>query len=404
MTTYFNVFAEFNGRPAEKAYFVPDEAMARRAAIQDGAKAVYGIKPVRQNWLTQEQIGKEYAVLLLRAISFQIDAGVPAAKAVQAAIESEPNPKKRARLQCAIDALTRGASLSDALYATGLYDTTIKSILMAGERMGGGNAIVPALQYMESRKAAWKHYWAIIGAIIFEMSTALTIPPSIHWSLIPWIRENLPKSSPEQLQTYLSQLQTIEYHNILWMWFTAALLVAVGGAIFAWMTNPRARSWLTMNVLTKVPMIGEWYINDALSRSSKSVASMLTSGVHMADAIQTVIKATGNSLAQRFWLKAQEALKLGAPHGDAFASTGLLRKDEVVVLKSARGTAQIARALESMSAEREWRQKILSARIFRLSIVIMFVYIGITVMIGFNLFELFNAGLDMTMQSYTEGL
>lgn len=404
MSSHFRVLGKFDGCLAEKAYFVADTQMARRAALQDGAQAVYRIKQINQSWLTQPFMGKDYAMLLLRAISFQVDAGVPAVKAVQTAIESESDPHKRSRLQGAVEALARGASLADALAATGLYDTTIHSILVAGERTGGASAIAAALDHLEDRKTAWKAYGVMLSMLGMELSTALTLPPSIQSYAIPWIRENLPKSNPENLAKYTQQLDTLAFNNLVWMWISFGLLAGIAGMIVAWFANPRYKDWLTQHVLMRTPLIGDWYANDALARSCKVFASMLKAGVQMGDAIQTILKSTSNGVARKFWSAAQTSMAAGVLPGPAFASSGILRKDEVLVLGSVRGGDQIARAFAAMSSERTWRQKILGARIFRMSIVIMMVYIAITLLIGFRLFELFNAGLDMSMNSMTKGI
>lgn len=404
MTTHYQVFGSLNGKAFEKAYFVTDIPTARRAALQDGAQSVYRIRRVRQSWLTRQFLGREYAMLLLRAISFQVDAGVPPAKAVQTAIESEPDVGKRARLQGAVDALARGASLADALYATGLYDSTVQSILMAGERIGGASAITSALEYMEDRKTAWKAYGVILSMLIMELSTALTLPPAINEFAIPWIRDNLPKSSPEELAIYLQQLDAIAFNNWLWMWFSVAIVVAASVMAVAWFTNPRFKDWLTHRLLVRTPMIGDWYTNEALSRSCKVFASMLKAGVRMGDAIQTILRSTTNSVAIRFWSESHDALNTGVLPGAAFAAVGILRKDEILVLSSARGNEQIARAFAAMSEERTWRQKVLGARIFRMSIVLMLGYIAVTLLIGFRLFGLFNAGLEMSMNSMMKGI
>lgn len=404
MTTHFQVLARFNGKLSEKAYFVTDVPTARRTALQDGAQTVYRIQQVRQNWLTRQFLGREYAMLLLRAISFQVDAGVPPVKAVQTAIESESDPRKRARLQGAVEALARGGSLADALYATGLYDSTIHSILMAGERIGGAGAITSALEYLEDRKAAWKTYGFILSMLGMELSTALGVPPTIQEYAIPWIRSNLPKSSPDELAKYLQQLDVIAFNNLLWMWFSFGLLALVLAMTAAWFISPRYKDWLTHHFLVRIPMIGDWYTNDALARSCKVFSSMLKAGVRMNDAIQTILRSTTNGVARRFWTDSHDALNTGVLPGAAFAASGLLRKDEILVLSSARGNDQIARSFLAMAEERNWRQRVLGARIFRMSMILMMVYIAVTLLIGFRLFGLFNAGLEMSMQSMTKGI
>jgi len=311
MTTHFQVLANFNGKLSEKAYFVTDVPMARRTALQDGAQTVYRVRQIRHNWLTQQFLGREYAMLLLRAINFQVDAGVPPVKAVQTAIESESDPNKRSRLQGAVDALARGASLADALYATGLYDSTVQSILMAGERIGGAGAIASALEYMEDRKTAWKAYSLILSVMGMELFTALDVPPAIQEYAIPWIRDNLPKSSPDELAKYLQQLDAIAFNNLLWMWLSFGTVVVVSVMAAAWFVSPRYKDWLTHHLLVRTPMIGDWYTNEALSRSCKVFSSMLRAGVRMNDAIQTILRSTTNGVARRFWSEAHDALNTG---------------------------------------------------------------------------------------------
>ena len=172
----------------------------------------------------------------------------------------------------------------------------------------------------------------------------------------------------------------------------------------AWFVSPRYKDWLTHHLLVRTPMIGDWYTNEALSRSCKVFSSMLRAGVRMNDAIQTILRSTTNGVARRFWSEAHDALNTGVLPGTAFAASGLLRKDEILVLSSARGNDQIARSFAAMSEERNWRQKVLGARIFRMSVILMLAYIAVTLLIGFRLFGLFNAGLEMSMQSMTQGI
>jgi len=404
MTMHFQVMADYSGKVSEKPYFVTDLPTARRAALQDGASKVFRVRQINQNQLTQQVIGREYAILLLRTISFQVDAGISPVKATYTAIESETDPSKRARLQGAVDALTRGASLADALHTTGLYDTTVHSMMSAGERIGGSAAITAAMEYLDDKKSTWKAYGVAIGMIFMELSTALTLPPSINSLAIPWIRANLPKSSPGELLAYQQQLDSIEFNNLVWMWVSFGACAVVTGMVIAWLVNPKYKAWLTDNVLVRMPLLSDWYTNDALARSSKIFASMLMAGVRINDAMHTIIKTTSNGIARRFWQTASDALKAGSIPGVAFASSGILRADELLVLNAARGNRQIAKSFALISEDRTWRKKKLTSHIFRMSLVFMVAYVVITMLIGFRLFNLFNAGLEMSMNSMTQGI
>ena len=404
MAIHFQVFAKFDGVNVERPYFVNDIAAARQSAIHEGANPIYRIKEVKQNWLTQEQFGNKYALLLLRAIKFQVEAGVAPAKAIQTAIEYEKNPRKRAQLQPSLDVLTRGGQIADAIYATGLFDTTVRSIIAAGELTNGTDAIKAAFEYLEERRSSMQATVAAASILGMELFTALTVPPMIQWEAIPWIMKNLPKSTPEQTQIYIDQLNTIGLYNAIWMTISFTLCLMVGGLVMAWYSSPKAKEWITNNILIFIPFVGEWYQNEAMSRSCKSFSQMIRSGVRLNEAIKTILIATSNPINKSFWGQSLVALNAGVSHAQAFGASGILRKDEVLVIQAATSLTQLAHSFSAMAQEREWRKKALGSRILKLSIFFTIGYIFISLLIALGLFDLFNQGLEMTMNSMTQGL
>lgn len=404
MAIHFQVYAKFDGVYMERPYFVHDLYAARQSALNEGANPIYKIKEVKQNWLTQEQFGSKYGLLLLRAIKFQVESGVAPAKAIQAAIEFESNPRIRAQLQPALDVLSRGGQIADAIYATGLFDTTVRSIIAAGEIINGAEALRAAFEYMEEKRTSLQGTLAAASILSTELFTALTVPPTIQWEAIPWIIEHLPKATPEKLEEYRAQLDTIAFYNAIWMTFSALLLLAFAAAAVAWFFSPPAKAWLTNRVLAYTPLLGVWYQNDAMSRSFKSFSKMLKSGVRLNEAIKTILISTSNPINKKFWGAALQALGTGVTHAQSFSSSGLLRRDEILVIEAASSIQQLAHSFEVMGQEREWHKKALGARILKTSIFLTVGYILVSLLIALGLFDLFNQGLEMTMNSMTQGL
>jgi MSHA biogenesis protein MshG len=404
MAIHFQVYAKFDGTNLERPYFVNDIAAARQIALQEGANPIYRIKEIKQNWLTQEHFGNKYGALLLRAINFQVEAGVAPAKAIITAIEYETNPRKRAQLQPALDVLARGGHIADAIYATGLFYTTVRSILAAGELTNGRDAIKAAFEYLEEKRSSMKAVTAAASVLFMELSTALTVPPTIQWEAIPWIVEHLPKGSPEKMAEYSTKLSTIGFYNAIWMTFSFTLLIVFMAALGAWFISPKSKDWLTNHILIHVPLVGEWYKNDALSRSCKSFSQMIKSGVRLSEAITTILISTTNPVNKKFWGTTVLALNTGVSHAQAFASSGILRKDEVLVIQAASSLSQLATSFTALAEEREWRKKALGSNILKISILLTVAYILVSLLIALGLFDLFNQGLEMTMNSMTQGL
>lgn len=404
MATHYQVFAKFDGIYMERPYFVPDITSARESALQEGASPIYKIKEVKQNWLTQEQFGNKYALLLLRAIKFQVEAGVAPAKAIQTAIEFESNERIRAQLQPALDVLARGGQIADAIYATGLFDTTVRSIISAGEVVNGAEALKAAFEYMEEKRSSLHSTLAAASILSTELFTAVTVPPTIQWEAIPYILEHLPKTDPEKTLEYTMKLHTIGMYNMAWMIFTFAFMLACALAVLGWYSSPHVKAWLTNKVLAYTPLIGEWYQNDAMCRSFKSFSQMVKSGVRLNEAVKTILISTSNPINKKFWGKALTALSAGVTHAQAFGASGILRKDEILVIEAASSLTQLSHSFSAMGEEREWRKKVLGARILKASIFLTVGYILISLLIALGLFDLFNKGLEMTMNSMTQGI
>jgi type II secretory pathway component PulF len=404
LVIHFQVYAKYDGIYVDRPYFVNDIASARQSALMEGANPIYRIKEVKQNWLTKEQFGNQYGLLLLRAIKFQVEAGVAPAKAIQAAISNEKNSRIRVQLQPALDVLSRGGQIADAIYATGLFDTTVRSIIAAGEVINGAEALKAAFEYMEEKRSSLHGTLAIASILSAELLTALTVPPTIQWQAIPWIKEHLPKTTPEKLAEYNILLDNIAFYNMAWMIFSGILLCICMGAVIAWYSSPNAKSWLTDRILAKTPLLGKWYQNDSMSRSFKSFSKMLQSGVRLNEAIKTILVSTSNPVNKKFWGASLQSLTSGVTHAQAFGASGILRNDEILVIEAASSIKQLAHSFSVMGQEREWKKKIVGARILKVSIFLTVGYILLSLLIALGLFDLFNQGLEMTMNSMLQGV
>lgn len=403
MNSHFAVRAMYGEAVITKNYFVTTAAIAREHAFKDGAKYVYRIREVKPSFLDRFFTDEEYAMTMLRSISFQIQAGESPVRAVRFFIESETNAKKRARLQSAQEALYGGDSIANALFATGYFDSTVRSILLAEEMTGTANAIMSAQKYMETAKEGSRAYLYAIRIIVIELASSVAIPPVIESTAIPYIQTHLPKGTPEQLFIYREQLEALRYNNHMWILFGDGIMLLVMLIMIAWFADHRAKLWIIQNLMNRIPVVKDWYISDSLSRTCGIFAEMLQGGVRINNALTTIIRSTTNIVAQEFWSSAQSSLNKGASVEKAFAGGKLLRADEINVIAAAKGSVQLGQVFAKITIEREWRKKILGQKIFNMSVGLMFIHIIITLVVGFRLFTLFSAGFDMSIENAGAG-
>ena len=401
----YRVRATFSSqrRISERTYFTASVASARSAATQDGARDIYQIRLYRRNWLTQEYLGQAYALQFLQAIRFQISAGVPPGKAIVSAIEADPNPERQVRLHGAIDVLDRGGTIADAMMATGMYDHTAYTLLLAGERIGALQAVTGALGYLEDRKGSWKQLMAIAGLMAVELSTALSVPVTIDRVALPWVRDNLPRTNPEKLADYTQRLDHIAFLNQWWMVISYLGAFALVGLVLAWFAHPKARDWLAHRVVRHIPLVSSWLLHDALARSGAMFATMLENGVRTSDAVDTLRLSSTNPVVQRLWQGIAKAIAGGAGIGQALANSGVLRADEAMAAAATNGVKQLGGAFRAIAQNREWQAKRTAGQIVQATVGLTVVYIGINLALVMELFKLFNEGLDLGMGGITQG-
>ena len=108
--------------------------------------------------------------------------------------------------------------------------------------------------------------------------------------------------------------------------YWAAILggaLVVGSGIYMYLSSPAGQSWKDRTRL-RLPVVGRLYQKLCISRSLRTLATMLSSGVDVLEAIRITSTVTGNRLYRDMWLYVASRLREGRTLAEEMYDTPLI--------------------------------------------------------------------------------
>lgn len=387
-----------DGRAIRREYFAASVAEARREALQDDMVAVYEVRDLRENLWNYEYLGRDYRLKFLNALRFQVDAGVPIAQALQSIVEGEEKPLRRARLARTLIVIQRGGSLADAVQAIGLFDEHAVALIRAGEQTGMKDGIRAAIQHEESKRESWRQVLAAVSVLSLELSTALSVPWTLHFYAIDFIRKSLMQTADKhKLDGFLQQLSLIDNANTAWMVLTYGLAILLGlwAVAFMLFEPVREKSWPS---LRHFPLLGRYLREASMSSSTRIASVMLRTGIRLGETVSTIGRTVAHGDVRGFWLAVSENLRNGHDAVRAFRHP-MLSSSESLAIAAHKDAHQLGDILEAISVEREYRRKMLARKLMVTSIGAMVAYMAISMGLALWAYWLYDKGATFNLDS-----
>ncbi len=263
-------------------------------------------------------------VVFTRTFSTMIDAGLPIVQCLEMLSNQADNLRFRRVLAGVKTEVESGKSLSEALGAyPKVFDDLFRNLVAAGEAGGILDTIFRRLAtYLE--KAA-KLRRQVRGAMVYP-SVIFVVGIIVVLVMITRVLPVFEKmfkdlgagSLPAPTRFVLAISHGITDH---WIVVTAASAVLVALFILALRTE-RGRYALDV-VLLKMPVLGPVMRKVAVARFTRTLGTLLSSGVAILDGLEIVAKTSGNRLVARAIMYARERISEGRDIASPLLETGV---------------------------------------------------------------------------------
>jgi type IV pilus assembly protein PilC len=253
---------------------------------------------------------KELAIFT-RQFSVMIDAGLPLVQCLEALGVQQENKVFQSVLQAVRNEVEGGSTLAFAMRQhPRVFDDLYTNMIAAGEAGGILDTILQRLSsYIEK---AVKLKRAVKSAMVYPvvvLTIAVGVIILILWKVVP-IFSNLFASMSVSLP--LPTRIVIAGSNFVgrYIIFIIPAFVALGYAFKRYYSTENGRK-LVDGALLKVPVLGSVLRKIAVARFSRTLSTLISSGVPILEGLEITAKTAGNVIVQEAIMKTRDSIEEG---------------------------------------------------------------------------------------------
>ena len=254
---------------------------------------------------------KELAIFT-RQFSVMIDAGLPLVQCLEILASQQENKTFQKVLTNTREQVESGSTLSAAMKSSPkVFDALYTNMVEAGETGGILDTILQRLSaYIEKNVKLQR---AVKSAMVYPIGV-LTVAGGVItlllWKVVPIFATLFAGLGVElPLPTKI----VISLSNFIGSYFGLMILVALVGSIFAvkaWYGTPQGRLALDSLIL-KLPVLGILMRKIAVARFTRTLGTLISSGVPILEGLDITAKTAGNAVVERALLKVRRSLEEG---------------------------------------------------------------------------------------------
>jgi type IV pilus assembly protein PilC len=294
----------------------------RRERITPGTIREKGKEFVMPTFGTGKVKTKDIAIFF-RQFSVMIDAGLPLVQCLEILAANQENPAFQKTLTGVRTTVEGGATLANAmkLYPK-IFDDLTTNMIEAGETGGILDIILQRLAiYIEK---AVKLRAAVKSALIYPVSVVslafLIVAALLKW-VVPifsnlFIGLGVALPLPTRIVMGLSA-----FVGQFWWFF----IVGVAGIIFGMRQirkNPKGRYYFDYTLL-KLPILGVLLRKIAVARFTRTLGTLITSGVPILEGLSITAKTSGNAVLEEALMRVRKAIEEGRTIVDPLRESGV---------------------------------------------------------------------------------
>lgn len=263
--------------------------------------------------ILQPRVKERDKVIFVRQFATMIDAGLPIMQCLEILQEQQSNLTfKRIIKQIKRD-VEEGATFSDAIRKhPKVFDHLFVNLVAAGEVSGILDIILNRLAVYIEKIASLKK--KVRGAMTYPsivVGVAVVVIAVILVYVIPVFAGLFRDAGVSLPALTLLVISISEFAQSYFHWGILAFILLVV-AVARIRKTDRGREW-TDRLLLKLPVFGLLLKKVAISRFTRTLGTMLESGVPILDSLEIVSAATGNKVIENSIRKARIAIAEGHP-------------------------------------------------------------------------------------------
>ncbi|MGI6341182.1 MAG: type II secretion system F family protein [Minisyncoccales bacterium] len=267
-----------------------------------------------------EGVSSKEIVIFTREIAIMIESNVPPAKALEALGEQMSNKSFKEKIFKISADIREGVTLSKAFSKyPKIFSTFYVNMLRSGEISGTLPEVLRKIadhlenEYYIRTKTMGAMVYPIVVLVVFAIIFTVVVV-----YIIPGLVEVLESSGAElPLVTKI----VIGVSNFVVNYWWAVLLILIGIASFVYYyPKTKEGKQVTDAILLKVPVLGNFQKNIYMNRFAENLATLLSSGKPITEALEVTADLIGNNVYREIILQARDGVVKGQKISDSLVN------------------------------------------------------------------------------------
>lgn len=267
-----------------------------------------------------ERVSSKEVVIFTREIAIMIESNVPPAKALEALGEQMSNKSFKEKIFKVSADIREGVTLSKAFSKyPNIFSTFYVNMLRSGEISGTLPEVLRKVadhlenEYYIKTKTMGAMIYPIVVLVVFAIIFTVVVV-----YIIPGLVEVLESSGAElPLVTKI----VIGVSNFVVNYWWAVLLILIGIASFVYYyPKTKEGKQVTDAILLKVPVLGNFQKNIYMNRFAENLATLLSSGKPITEALEVTADLIGNNVYREIILQARDGVVKGQKISDSLVN------------------------------------------------------------------------------------
>jgi type IV pilus assembly protein PilC len=271
----------------------------------------------RKKKVTQTEVA-----VFTRQLSIMLDAGLPLIQALDAIAQEHPNKEFKSTLEAIRGDVESGSTLSAAMARhPKIFDALFTNMIAAGETGGILDTILQRLSSFIEKIVKIKK--AVRSAMIYPstiLAIAVGVVTIILWKVVPvfsTLFEGFNVDLPLPTRIVIAVSGIIERYMIFF-------LIFVGICVFglkSYYKTDKGRH-VVDGALLKLPVLGDVLRKIGVSRFTRTLATLLTSGVPILEGLNITARTSGNAILEDTIYKLRQRIEEGGNMADPMRQSG----------------------------------------------------------------------------------
>ena len=290
------------------------------------------------------KIKEKNVVVFCRIFSTMINAGLPLIQCLDLLAQQEQDKSFSKIIRSIKEDIEGGTSLTNALKKyPKVFDELFVNLIAAGEAGGILDVILERLSnYMEK---AMKLKARVKGAMTYPVAVlviSFSVVALLLLKVIPVFKKMF-EGMGGQLPGLTQALITASEFTQKYFLFIGAVIFVIYIAFNRFHKTEKGR-WIVDSILLKSPVFGDLLKKVAVAKFSRTLSTMMSSGVPILEGLTIVSKTSGNVVVENALLKTRQSISEGRTISEPLAETGIFPAMVVQMISVGEATG----ALDSM--------------------------------------------------------